>query len=145
MLDPKGLEAVATMVADITGCMIDTDDAAEIVTAYLEAATPPDVAGLIDAIEACDWSHVSIGNKAILRQAATALRLSAGGGWRTMDSAPKDGTEVLVYAPPYAGLGDIICKAAWHNDAGWCVDELRTVTHWQSLPAFPTVEDGHDE
>ena len=57
--------------------------------------------------------------------------------WQPIETAPKDGTEVLVYAPPYAGLGDIICRAAWHDDAGWCVDELREVTHWQPLPDAP--------
>lgn len=58
----------------------------------LTSATPPDVAKIADAIEACDWSHVSIGNKAILRQAATALRLSAGGGvpegWKLVPVEP---------------------------------------------------------
>lgn len=57
--------------------------------------------------------------------------------WQDIETAPKDGTEVLVYAPPYGGLGDIIRKASWHEEAGWRVDEFRSVTHWQPLTPNP--------
>ena len=61
--------------------------------------------------------------------------------WRPIESAPKDGTLVLVYCPPYAGLSSIRCTAEYHTDAGWCVDELRTVTHWLPLPSAPETPD----
>lgn len=62
--------------------------------------------------------------------------------WQPIDTAPRDGTVVLIYAPPHAGLGDIICKASWHEDAGWCVDELRDVTHWMPMPSPPAMKEG---
>lgn len=55
-----------------------------------------------------------------------------------IETAPQDGTEVWVYvAEESAGWDDPLpafeCKAAYHPDAGWCVDELRQVTHWRPL------------
>lgn len=53
--------------------------------------------------------------------------------WLPIENAPKD-REILVYAPPHDGLGALkqICK--WHESAGFCIDEFRTVTHYQELP-----------
>jgi hypothetical protein len=45
--------------------------------------------------------------------------------------APKDGRTIIVYAPPLDGLEAIVSLCAWHNDAGFCIDELREPTHWQ--------------
>jgi hypothetical protein len=62
--------------------------------------------------------------------------------WRTIDSAPRDGTAILVFAPGRSDrwegdLGDLICRCAWHPDAGFCVCELRDPTHWMPLPEPP--------
>jgi len=53
--------------------------------------------------------------------------------WLPIENAPRD-REILVYAPPHDGLGALkqICK--WHESAGFCIDEFRTVTHYQELP-----------
>lgn len=64
------------------------------------------------------------------------------GSWRDIDSAPRDGTAILVFAPGRSdrwegGLGDLICRCAWHPEAGFCVCELREPTHWQPLPPPP--------
>ena len=54
--------------------------------------------------------------------------------WRPIAEAPTDGTVVLVYAPSYEDLPSMITTAAYSEYAGWCVDELRTVTHFRALP-----------
>jgi hypothetical protein len=50
-------------------------------------------------------------------------------------TAPKDGTEIIVYCPPAHGLPHMASICAWHEDAGFCVDELREPTMWTYLPA----------
>lgn len=51
--------------------------------------------------------------------------------WQPISTAPTDGTLVEVLAPAAHGLTEIVSDAAYHPDAGWCVDELREVTHWR--------------
>jgi Lar family restriction alleviation protein len=66
--------------------------------------------------------------------------------WMPIETAPRDGTEVLVYAAmpdhlqwadPDKQLRQIVRVTAWHPDAGWCVDELREASHWRPLPEGP--------
>jgi len=65
--------------------------------------------------------------------------------WQPIATAPKDGTEVLVYArvlhPEKWGvhLEPMVCAASYHPDAGWCVCEIRDATHWRPLPAPPAA------
>lgn len=63
-------------------------------------------------------------------------------GWRGMESAPKE--EIIwVWCPPYAGLDALTSLCQWHEDAGFCVDKLRTPTAWQILPIpSPPAEGG---
>lgn len=61
--------------------------------------------------------------------------------WKPIDTAPRDGTSVLVYAPGVEGLGSIQSVACYHPDAGWCIDELRHPTHWAPLPDGPSPEE----
>jgi len=66
--------------------------------------------------------------------------------WQPIASAPMDGTVVLVHAPAYEDLDAITCTAAWHPDAGWCVDELRCVEWWVLLPLLPAdARTGHPD
>lgn len=58
-------------------------------------------------------------------------------GWRGIESAPRDGTRVLVWAGRCCDLPGFWTIAAYHKDAGWCVCELREATHWQPLPPPP--------
>jgi hypothetical protein len=60
--------------------------------------------------------------------------------WQLIESAPTDGTHVLVFAPGVEGLSDLMAVAAYHPDAGWCIDELRWPTHWMRLPPKPTTQ-----
>ena len=62
--------------------------------------------------------------------------------WKPIETAPTDGTEVLVYASPWDGLEGFQCVVSYHKDAGWCVCELREATHWMPLPAPPKGEQG---
>jgi hypothetical protein len=57
--------------------------------------------------------------------------------WQPIDTAPKNGTEFIVYCPPAHGLRDMASICSWHEDAGFCVDELREPTHWIPLPNPP--------
>ena len=53
--------------------------------------------------------------------------------WLPIDeNTPKD-QDILVYAPPYQYLPELkqVCK--WHESAGFCIDELRTPTHYKLL------------
>lgn len=55
--------------------------------------------------------------------------------WRPIETAPRDGTEIVVYAPGGKfDLPDIYCRCAWREDAGFCVDELREPTMWVPAP-----------
>ena len=64
--------------------------------------------------------------------------------WRLIETAPTDGTVVLVFAAERDGLAAFQCTAAYHADAGWCVDELREVTHWMPLPPPPQKQNSND-
>ena len=56
--------------------------------------------------------------------------------WQPIETAPKD-REILVYAPPYQDLKSLTKIIAYHNSAGYCIDELRYPTHWKELPEDP--------
>ena len=119
----------------------------------LTSATPHDVAGLVEAY-ATDYDYradngggytptdgeramlVDFGH-GLLSKAATALRLSAGGGWMAIESAPRDGTRFLALQ----GSRHFDC---WWHDAGYgeaywqdeC-DSEPNPDRWQPLPAPP--------
>jgi hypothetical protein len=80
-------------------------------------------------------------NESVTR-AETAEAQLATRGWQDISTAPKDGTVIWVYAPAYDGLDAITSICAWHEDAGFCIDELRSPTHWQPLnaPTAPATE-----
>ena len=63
--------------------------------------------------------------------------LTAHDEWRPIETAPKDGTIIWIYAPPAHGLPALQTQCAWHPDAGFCVCELREPTHWMPLPFAP--------
>lgn len=87
-----------------------------------------DMKALVSASNVFYKQHKSLGD---------AIRAWEEALWRPVAEAPTDGTVVLVYAPAYEGLPSMITTAAYSEYAGWCVDELRTVTHFRALPLGP--------
>ncbi len=59
------------------------------------------------------------------------------GEWQSIETAPKDGTLFLVWAPEFEGLPSMFSLCAWSEYAGFCIDELRQATHWMPLPEPP--------
>lgn len=65
--------------------------------------------------------------------------------WRPIETAPRDGTRVLVYAcvrdPSHWIIGGDLppfqCVTSYHPDGGWTVCEIREATHWRPLPPPP--------
>lgn len=56
--------------------------------------------------------------------------------WLPIKDAPKDKC-ILVYAPAYQDLPPLQQVCRWHESAGFCIDELRTTTHYKLLPEDP--------
>lgn len=68
-----------------------------------------------------------------MKQADLVQYLADAGG--PIETAPTDGTTVLVWADPLEGLDGFFTLAAYHPDAGWCVDELREAVWWWPIRA----------
>lgn len=52
--------------------------------------------------------------------------------WQPIETAKEDpDTVVEVYAPSFEGLDAVVCLCCWHPDGGWCICQLRNVTHWR--------------
>lgn len=78
------------------------------------------------------------------RDAAQVLIAAArGSGWRPIDTAPKDGSQFIAYSQDLAGCGlpPLISLCAWHDEAGFCTDEIREPTDWHQLPPPPKEHD----
>ena len=74
--------------------------------------------------------------------------------WQPIDTAPKDGTSILVFIPDaVAPFGDQIDIVRYGSDGAsglaWCharcVDGLESgnPTHWMPLPDAPIVDKDH--
>lgn len=96
--------------------------------------------GRVRCGEPCAWCRDEAAkNRTALAAAGHVIEQD----WQPIEMAPRDGTEVLVYArvlhPERWGihLDPMICAASYHPDAGWCVCEVRDATHWRPLPTPP--------
>jgi hypothetical protein len=70
-----------------------------------------------------------------------ALAAADATAWRLIETAPKDGTEVLVCGRPIRGERGPVWIDRWEAvqpgaEAGWPI----SVTHWMKLPAPPGKE-----
>ena len=66
--------------------------------------------------------------------------------WRPIDSAPRDTTRVMLFAPTRAFPEAVI--VGWYSDRGkeWLSEPgmwQRNPTHWMPLPDTPTPEIAH--
>ena len=61
--------------------------------------------------------------------------------WQPIETAPKDGTEVLLCEPLSGGYHFIVVGAFWRQ-LDWITGGGRQVdpTHWMPLPAPPEIE-----
>jgi hypothetical protein len=69
--------------------------------------------------------------------------------WRPIETAPRDGTHILVWVHDdsplrrYLGEHQSGCSiAAWtdHNGGGWAMNRFGEPTHWMPLPTPPQEE-----
>lgn len=80
------------------------------------------------------------------RKAEVARLSPEGGGWRPIESAPKDGTAIQVFCPTwYRGGGgqDVVIWMNFTDRPGWygsSVEAPLDPTHWMPLPAAPATE-----
>ncbi|WP_367079153.1 DUF551 domain-containing protein [Luteitalea sp.] len=69
--------------------------------------------------------------------------------WQPIETAPKDGTPVLVYFPEI-GVWEVRWSTDVFDDGFWCVSDnkfedrplrgwIENPTHWMPLPAPPAV------
>jgi hypothetical protein len=102
------------------------------------------------------YKTISVQRAWELWQAALATQPQApqGGGWQPIETAPKDGTSVLIandapgsvhpregyYVKPAQRFSDEPIHLGWWRLAGSCAERIhgRTPTHWQPLPPAPT-------
>lgn len=63
-------------------------------------------------------------------------------GWRDIASAPKDGTQVLLWQPHWEAMQTAVWCNDGHNGPGWLTmdgGEVIKPSHWQPLPAPPAA------
>lgn len=75
----------------------------------------------------------------------TRTVVEPGNPWYPISMAEEMGvanpeTIIEVYCPTREGLDPIISFCTWHPDAGFCVDEIRQVTHFR-FHVVPEVSD----
>lgn len=146
-LDEMALGAAMNAISYVC----QTKDVADAIRAYLEAATPPDVAGLADTLEGIEIVRIranidalgvrpiETANRAI-RQAATALRLSAGGGvpegWKLVPVDPTPEMLGAFWRQKNCGTQEVGERGPHTDDCS---------AYRAMLAASPTVEAGHVE
>ncbi|MBS0258325.1 MAG: hypothetical protein JSR13_11505 [Proteobacteria bacterium] len=87
-------------------------------------------------------------------RSALSAQVKGAAGWQTMDTAPKDGTRILIWfvhpnarfsADPVAEGWAAAHEAYWtdHNSGGWTWHGLcGAASLWQHLPAAPAKQEG---
>ena len=68
----------------------------------------------------------------------TSQSYEEGTNWKTIESAPRDGTDILVFCPARSGVGPYqeISYFGYRNWEDRQGNDL-SPTHWQSLPMSP--------
>lgn len=66
------------------------------------------------------------------------LESQLAGKWQPIETAPRDGTEILLYSETYGIDVAHFHKGKWRTTAGQC--DIEYPTHWLPLPAAPKGE-----
>lgn len=144
-----GAEVMAALVALLDASRAETDAAKrerdEAMKRALEAAL--DAANArAEALEAKLGKAVEATQKA---DTELSMLEGAGDGWQDIASAPRDGTEILLWFPEEVARGDLARRSGyWNGNSGgdwydneWASDGMSalhgTPTRWRPLPAPP--------
>ncbi len=152
MLAPLALENLKSnqRQLDMDGCEVGVSRQAleELIAAYeaLSTATPPDVAGLVAELEDENYRHELQHLRSwqeidrLFQQAATALRLSAGGGvpegWKLVPVDPTPEMLGAFWRQKNCGTQEVGKRGPHTDDCS---------AYRAMLAASPTVEAGHVE
>lgn len=82
---------------------------------------------------------------AVLRKHGFGVDLAPGEGWQDIDSAPRDGTHILLYVKPdehrEKDVGvDVGFYVTHRDDDFWAWSYVARPTHWMPLPSPPEAE-----
>lgn len=72
---------------------------------------------------------------------ARSLDVTVTEDWQPIETAPKDGTEILVYEPNFEHAAIYVCKyddPVWIEAGGECYATWQP-THWMPLPKAPHI------
>lgn len=111
------------------------------------------------ALEALDYLYAELKDKCsptayyrILEQQAIIRSQLSAQGWRTIDSAPRDGTEFNIPKSIILSDGEYVSLGRWSIvHKRWVASEIRAhikykqPTHWMPLPEAPTPPEGAGE
>lgn len=117
----------------------------------------PDAHSLAERLDEIADEQLSKADHDTLKEASAALRQMAAPGWRTIESAPRDGRHVLLAItdddPP--GYGYVAegfyeedgARGWYHANTHWtdAYDGSLRPSYWQPLPAAPSAPTGETE
>jgi len=89
--------------------------------------------------------HLPIGTKLYAAPPALSAQVQDVAGWQPIETAPRDGTAVIMYHTRLDNRCDVH-KAWWDGECwrgyGWSYPEFSQPTHWMPLPAAPAKQEG---
>lgn len=101
--------------------------------------------------EALERYDLANGGTSPLADAIIAALLEAAGEWKPIDSAPRDGTRILIHTAErceYCSPGTVGMGVVHWDGVAWKLLEgiyaRHRPTHWRHLPAPPDVPDAGD-
>ena len=108
-------------------------------TPYTPKATDRDTFPLLKESVVADLAHC----EACLAEREAEIKRLKAGGWQPIETAPKDGTWILVYTPENEEFKGGHSVATWAMNTwiydGMCPEEWPP-THWMPLPQPPQGE-----
>ena len=80
----------------------------------------------------------------IIRLTAENEKLRAALQWQPIETAPKDGTEIIVYRPDAGVFGAFYSDECWFCTYSGEDFSLEPPTHWMHLPPPPALKENND-